>query len=257
MDLMVLPLLQISPLTMNARVNSFAVDSEGCSRTSRVTKRSGDQRDLDIQIDQAYRQIFFHAFKVDRDPMLESQLRAGQITIRDFVRGLLLSGKFRSDFYRCNSNYRIVEQLIGRVLGRPVNGEREKIAYSILITQQGLPALVDILLDSEEYLQAFGYDTVPFQRSRVLPGKSVGTMPFNQQAPRYSTYWRDITAMRAPAKADMWQNAMIAPRPAWLVNAPAPWARKLWQNTVTAGGFALTGLVIWIAIIMLSTAGGG
>jgi phycobilisome rod-core linker protein len=55
----------------------------------------------------------------------------------------------------------------------------------------------------------------------------------------------------------MSQNAMITPRPAWLANAPATWARKLWQNIVTAGGFALTGLVIWIAITMLSTAGGG
>jgi phycobilisome rod-core linker protein len=73
--------------------------------------------------------------------------------------------------------------MIGRVLGRPVNGEREKIAYSILIAQQGLPALVDVLLNSQEYLQAFGYDTVPFQRSRVLPGKSVGSVPFTSRPP--------------------------------------------------------------------------
>lgn len=258
---MVLPLLPVRPLTMNARVTSFALAGEECSRQSQSAARSiagtCDRRDLDIQIEQAYRQIFFHAFKVDRDPMLESQLRSGQITMRDFVRGLLLSQKFRDDFYRCNSNYRMVEQTIGRVLGRPVYGDQERIAYSILIAQRGLPSLVDALLDSEEYMQTFGYDTVPFQRSRVLPGQAVGTMPFNQQAPRYQAYWRDSNAKRAPAQSLMWQNSTMGQRPAWLANAPAPWARKLWLNTVAAGGFVITGLMLWIAVSMLSTGGPG
>jgi phycobilisome rod-core linker protein len=100
-------------------------------------------------------------------------------------------------------------------------------------------------------MDTFGYNTVPFQRSRILPGQALGTMPFNQQAPRYDSIWRDKMAKRAPAKV-LWQDA-ISQRPAWLADAPAPWARKLWQNTVTAGGFVITGLVLWIAAAMLST----
>jgi phycobilisome rod-core linker protein len=76
-------------------------------------------------------------------------------------------------------------------------------------------------------------------------------MPFNQQAPRYDSSWRDKTAMRAPAKV-VWNKA-IGERPAWLANAPAPWAQKLWQNTVATGGFMVAGLVLWIAAAMLST----
>jgi phycobilisome rod-core linker protein len=253
---MALPLLAIKPSAIAARVSSFGIPGDEASRQSQSGPRSiganEDRRDLDIQIDQAYRQIFFHAFKVDRDAVLESQFRSGQITMRDFVRGLLLSRKFRDDFYRVNSNYRMVEQIVGRVLGRPVHGEAERIAYSILIAEQGLPALVDNLLDSTEYLDAFGYDTVPFQRSRVLPGQAVGTLPFNQQAPRYDGYWRDVAARRAPVPP--FSGRWTGQRPAWLADAPAPWARRLWQNTVAAGGFALTGLVIWTAVAMLSTA---
>jgi phycobilisome rod-core linker protein len=252
---MALPLLAIKPTAMAARVSSFCIPGEEASRQSQSGPRSiggsEDRRDLDIQIDQAYRQIFFHAFKVDRDAVLESQLRSGQITVRDFVRGLLLSRKFRDDFYRVNSNYRMVEQIVGRVLGRPVHGDGERIAYSILIAEQGLPALVDTLLDSQDYLEAFGYDTVPFQRSRVLPGQAIGTLPFNQQAPRYEGYWRDVAAQRAPARP--FSGHWSGQRPAWLADAPAPWARRLWQNTVAAGGFALTCLVIWTAVAMLST----
>jgi len=115
--------------------------------------------------------------------VLESQLRSGQITTREFIRGLLKSDKFRNDFYRCNSNYRVVEQVVGRVLGRPVHGEAERIAWSIVIAQKGLPGFIDALLDSQEYLEAFGDDLVPYQRSRTLAGQAIGAMPFNQQAP--------------------------------------------------------------------------
>lgn len=249
---MALPLLATQLLTMNARVNSFLVPSGQDSRELefRTGELSGNGN-FECQVAQAYQQIFFHAFKVDRDPALESQLRNGQITIRDFVRGLLLSRKFRDDFYRCNSNYRMVEQMVNRVLGRPVHGNRERLAYSIVIAQHGLKAFIDILLNSEEYMDAFGYNTVPYQRSRTLAGQALGTMPFNQQAPRYDSAWRDKVAMRAPAKL-VWQNT-ISQRPTWLANAPAPWAQKLWLNTVAAGGFVIMGLVLWIAVAMLST----
>jgi phycobilisome rod-core linker protein len=256
---MALPLLAHNPVAMNARVRSFAPGSDETSRqpinTANGSTPISTRGDLDLVIEQAYRQIFFHAFKVDRDPVLESQLKSGQITIRDFIRSLLLSRKFRDDFYRCNSNYRLVEQMVGRVLGRPVHGDQERIAYSILIAQYGLPALVDALLDSDEYLEAFGYDTVPFQRSRVLPGRATGERPFNQQAPRYDAYWRSVSADRAPAGTSPWFGT--ARRPAWLADAPAPWARRLWQNIVASGGFVLTGFLLWTMAAMLSTGWGG
>lgn len=255
---MALPLLAARPSSLNARVPSFAIASEESPRQAvaslETRKASGDRLSLDAQIEQAYRQILFHAFKVDREVVLESQLRSGQITMRDFIRGLLLSRRFREGFYDCNSNYRLVEQLVGRVLGRPVYGEQERIRYSILIAEHGLAALVDTLLDSPEYLEAFGYDGVPFQRSRVLPGRAQGERPFNQQAPRYDAYWRDTNARRAPRGASPWSPG--TPRPAWLGEQPSPLARQIWQGLVTAGGFAITGLVLWTAAAMLSTGGG-
>ncbi|WP_216904137.1 phycobilisome rod-core linker polypeptide [Synechococcus sp. CCY 9618] len=257
---MALPLLDSPPLSINARVRNFAVPSEESPRQVvsglDSTLESVDRPGLDARIEQAYRQIFFHAFKIDREVVLESQLRRGQITMRDFVRGLLLSRRFREGFYECNSNYRMVEQLVGRVLGRPVYGEQERIASSILIAQHGLAALVDTLLDSSEYLDAFGYDTVPYQRSRVLPGRALGALPFNQQAPRYDARWRDVSASRTPRGGSApWVPG--TPRPAWLGDQPSPLARQVWQGLVTTGGFVLTGFVLWTAAAMLSTGWGG
>jgi len=256
---MSLPLLSTPPLSQNARVKSFAVGGDETPRQL-PQPQARNAANVDALIEQAYRQIFFHAFKADRDAALESQLRSCQITMRDFVRGLLLSSKFRDGFYRCNSNYRMVDQIVGRVLGRQVHGERERIALSIVIAQRGLPGLIDSLLDSEEYLNAFGLDTVPFQRSRSLAGRAQGEMPFNQQAPRYDAYWREATASRSPAgRGSSWSPSagFSRPRPAWLADAPSPLARRIWQSLVTAGGFAITGLVIYTAATMLSTAGAG
>jgi phycobilisome rod-core linker protein len=254
---MSLPLLRTAPTTQNARVISFAIGGDETPR--QVIQTDGrNVTGADAVIEQAYRQIFFHAFKVDRDPVLESQLRTGRITVRDFVRGLLLSRKFRDDFYRCNSNYRMVDQIVGRVLGRQVHGEQERIALSILIAQQGLPGLVDALLNSAEYLTHFGLDTVPFQRSRVLAGRPVGELPFNQQAPRYDRSWRETLARRAPAGSGRgWSPSGfgVMPPPAWLADAPSPLARRLWQALVTVGGFGLTAFVVYVAAVMLSTAG--
>ena len=254
-----LPLLTTAPKTQNYRVASFQVGSDETPRSTFNGLGHGAVS-VDEQIEQAYRQIFFHAFKVDREPVLESRLRSGQISVQDFVRGLLLSRKFQEGFYRCNSNYRVVDQIVGRVLGRPVHGDHERIALSILIANQGLAGLVDHLLGSEEYLEAFGTDTVPFQRSRVLAGRASGSLPFNQQAPRYDSYWRDMSARRAPAgRGTAWQpsGGFNLPRPDWLADAPSPLAQKIWQGLVTATGFALTGLVVYTFVLFLSTGNGG
>jgi phycobilisome rod-core linker protein len=250
-----LPVLATKPLTSNARVSNFLAASEESSRQFGRQASQLDGAAVDALIEQAYRQVYFHAFKRDRDAMLESQLRSGQISTREFVRQLLRSEKFRNDFYRCNSNYRVVEQVVGRVLGRPVHGEQERIAWSIVIAQQGLPAFIDALINSPEYLDVFGEDLVPYQRARVLAGQAVGTMPFNQQAPRYDAYWRDTMAQRAPASSSgSWEGR---PRPAWLANQPTPAVQNAWRYFVATGGFVLTGLVLWIALAMLSTGAKG
>lgn len=251
---MALPLLDTRPLAINARVANFLPAGDETPRQAPACL-SGDSTAADVLIEQAYRQIFFHAFSVDRDPVLEMLLRSGQLTMRGFIRRLLLSDKFRDDFYRCNSNYRVVEQMVGRVLGRPVYGDQERIRWSIIIAERGLPAFIDALLDSPEYLEHFGEDQVPYQRSRVLAGRAVGERPFNQQAPRYDAYWRDVMARRAPAGGSPW--SLGTPRPAWLADQPTPRVRQIWQGIVATGGFIVTGILLWTAAAMLSTGAQG
>ena len=256
---MALPLLATKPSTSNARVANFLVANEETPRQLSGLVPARDAVAIDVLIEQAYRQIFFHAFKVDRDSVLESRLRSGQINVRDFVRQLLLSDKFRRDFYRCNSNYRIVEQIVGRVLGRPVHGQSEQIAWSIVIAQKGLEGFVDALLNSDEYLNTFGLDQVPYQRSRVLAGRAIGDRPFNQQAPRYDAYWREISAKRAPAGSARsgpdFSGALIAPT--WVNGQPPAFAQKLWYGLIAVGALEVGRVLVSTVAAMLSTGAQG
>lgn len=186
---MAIPLLNYVPSSQNQRVAGFEVYGDEQARIY-TTDNLLSPGDLDDLIGAAYRQLFFHAFAADRERFLESQLRSGQITVRDFVRGLVLSDRYKRSFYELNSNYRFVEQTVQRVLGRDVYSEREKIAWSIVVATKGINGFVDALLNSDEYLENFGDAIVPYQRRRVLQGRSQGEMPFNLKSPRYDEYYR-------------------------------------------------------------------
>ncbi|MBD6620079.1 phycobilisome rod-core linker polypeptide CpcG [Komarekiella sp. 'clone 1'] len=186
---MPLPLLTYDPSSQNQRVEAYEVPGDEQARIF-STDNLLSPSDLGNLIEAAYRQIFFHAFAADREPFLESQLRNGQITVRDFIRGLLLSNTFKKSFYDLNSNYRFVEHCVQKVLGRDVYNEREKIAWSIVVATKGIKGFVDELLNTEEYLSNFGYSTVPYQRRRVLPSRAEGELPFNIKSPRYDAYHR-------------------------------------------------------------------
>ncbi len=198
---MSIPLLKYAPNSQNTRVEGYEVGRDEQPKIYN-TENLYSPSDMDDLIEAAYRQIFFHAFKSDREPFLESQLRNGQITVRDFIRGLVLSETFRNSFYEKNSNYRFVEQCVQRVLGRDVYSEREKIAWSIVVATKGIQGFIDELLNSDEYIENFGYNIVPYQRRRSLPSREQGEMPFNLKSPRYDEYHRSILGF----PQIVWQN---------------------------------------------------
>jgi phycobilisome rod-core linker protein len=203
-----LPLLSYSPKSQNQRVAAYEIPGDEQPRIF-TTDNLLSSGDMDTLIEAAYRQIFFHAFAWDREPALESQLRNGQSTVRDFIRGLLLSKTFRNSFYEKNSNYRFVEQCVQRVLGRDVYSEREKIAWSIVVATKGIVGFVDQLLNSDEYLNNFGYNTVPYQLRRVLHSRNEGERPFNIKSPRYDAYHRSQLGF----PQIIWQNEVRTFKP--------------------------------------------
>jgi len=188
---MSIPLLEYNPLSQNHRVAGFEVSSDEHPRIY-ITDNLLAGSELDILIAAAYRQIYNEQQMLSnhRQVNLESQLRSGQITVREFIRGLVLSDSFRRLVFDCNNNYRFAEICIQRILGRNVYSDREKITWSIVIATKGIQAFVDELLNSDEYLHNFGDSTVPYQRRRILPSSTKGDVTFAHMA-RYGADYRD------------------------------------------------------------------
>jgi len=185
---MSIPLLTYATNSQNNRVHGFEVPGDEHSRIFTTDNLLGTS-DLDNLISAAYRQIFHEQQMLSshRQRFLESQLRAGQITVKEFIRGLALSDSFRRLVFDTNNNYRFAEICIQRILGRNVYNEREKISWSIVIATKGIQSFIDDLLNSDEYLDNFGDSSVPYQRRRILPQQSQGEMPFERMA-RYDRY---------------------------------------------------------------------
>lgn len=188
---MAIPLLTYSLTSQNQRVTAYEVPGDEQPRIF-TTENLLSASDMDVLIAAAYRQVFNEQQMTvsSRQVNLESQLKAGQITVRDFIRGLATSGVFRSRNYDTNNNYRFVQMCVQRILGREVYNDREKLAWSTVLATKGLKGFIDALLNSDEYLSNFGYGTVPFQRRRILPQRTQGELPFARMA-RYDSYYRD------------------------------------------------------------------
>jgi phycobilisome rod-core linker protein len=188
---MPIPLLSYTSTSRNQRVCGYEIPSDEQPRIY-STENLLSPVEMDTLILVAYRQIFNEQqmLSSNRQRFLESQLRVGQITVKEFIRGLITSDSFRRLTYNSNNNYRFVQICIQRVLGREVYNEQEKLAWSIVLATKGLQGFIDDLLNHEEYLSNFGDNTVPYQRRRILPGRSQGELPFERMA-RYGTDYRD------------------------------------------------------------------
>ena len=183
---MSIPLLEYQPRSQNQRVQGYEVPGEDTPWIYRIEDcNSGDE--IQELIWAAYRQILseHQILQFNRQIQLESQVKNRSITVRDFIRGLAKSETFRRLVVETNTNYRLVEVCLKRLLGRAPYNKEEEIAWSIKVATLGWSSFVDALIDSEEYQSNFGDTTVPYQRRRFKD------RPTNLVTPRYGNYWRD------------------------------------------------------------------
>ncbi len=248
---MALPLITYAPTSQNQRVEGFEIPGDEQPRIFSLDINP-DKSELDQIIQAAYRQIFNEQQMLasNRLTVLESQLKNGEITVKDFVRGLLTSPVFRERNYNANNNYRFVRMCVQRVLGREVYSDREVHAWSILLATQGLNGFVDALLNSEEYVRTFGENRVPFQRRRILPQREQGAITF-AHTPRYGAeHLRQLKALgydfsRTTVPSQFrWVPAGPGPtRWAWQQPPYSPVVQKLGAG-ITLFGAAFVGLLL-------------
>ena len=115
----------------------------------------------------AYRQLFerdiTRAYSLSISD-LESKVKNGDISMKEFVRRLAKSPLYQKQFYQPFINSRVIELAFRHILGRGPSSREEVQKYFAIISNGGLPALVDALVDSDEYGDYFGEETVPYLR---------------------------------------------------------------------------------------------
>ena len=116
----------------------------------------------------AYRQVFERdiakAYSQVPCPVEATQVRQGDISMREFIRALGHSKEYQQQFYGRFSNSRAVELAFRHFLGRGISSSEEFTRYFDIVSAQGLKGLVDSLINTMEYAQVFGEETVPYLR---------------------------------------------------------------------------------------------
>jgi phycobilisome core-membrane linker protein len=183
------------PGTLGAKVFRLNNELPGASNGSSIKYAESSTQAL---IRACYRQVFGRdVYDGQRLSVPEIKLENGEITVREFIRALAKSETFRSLYWTSLYVVKAIEYIHRRLLGRPTYGRQEMNSYFDLCSKKGFYALVDAIIDSVEYGQAFGEDTVPYERyltpgglqlRKTRPGsigEGIGTKVVAEETPRY------------------------------------------------------------------------
>jgi phycobilisome core-membrane linker protein len=156
-----------SPLNQGLQLPAtYALAADGRQRFIMRPRLSGAQKAEVIRA--AYRQVFERdiakAYSQMPCPVEATQVRRGDISMREFIRALGHSKEYQQQFYGRFVNSRVVELAFRHFLGRGISSREEFTRYFDIVSAQGLKGLVDSLVNSMEYARAFGEETVPYLR---------------------------------------------------------------------------------------------
>ncbi|MBE9046731.1 phycobilisome linker polypeptide [Pleurocapsales cyanobacterium LEGE 10410] len=125
-----------------------------------------------------YRQVLGNDYLMNSERLIsaESLLADGSISVREFVRAVAKSELYKTKFFYNNYHPRTIELNFKHLLGRAPYDESEIVTHLDLYQNQGFEADIDSYIDSEEYVQNFGDNIVPFYRgfSTQTGQKTVG-----------------------------------------------------------------------------------
>lgn len=127
---------------------------------------SRSTEEIEIVIRAVYRQVLGNAYVMESERLTvpESQLKQGQISVREFVSQVAKSELYRSRFFDNCPRYRAIELNFKHLLGRAPESYEEMADHSEILDRGGFEAEIDSYIESDEYQDAFGDNIVPYYR---------------------------------------------------------------------------------------------
>ncbi|MBP0017245.1 MAG: phycobilisome rod-core linker polypeptide [Cyanobacteria bacterium SBLK] len=185
----------INSQVSNPKARSKAPGTLG-AKVFRLTSLPGDSNGLSVKYSESltqtivkacYRQVFGRdVYAAQRQTSAENRLENGDISVREFVKILAKSDAFLKTYWTPFYVVKAVEYIHRRLLGRPTYGRKEINAYFDICSKKGFYALIDAIVDSKEYGEAFGEYTVPYERYVTPGGLSLRMRP-GSMTPDYAT----------------------------------------------------------------------
>jgi len=133
--------------------------------------------ELQTVIRAVYKQVLgnIHVMESQRLTSAESLLRNGEISVRQFVNMVAKSDLYFSLFFESSSPYGFVELNFKHILGRAPADQAEISEHIQVYNGQGYEAEIDSYTNSDEYIQNFGENIVPYPQgtSTVVGMKNV------------------------------------------------------------------------------------
>ena len=115
----------------------------------------------------AYRQVFGNRYLMELDvqPSIEALFINGDLTVQGLITALAQSDTYRRFYLEENSPYRFVELNFKHLMGRPPRDQAEISEHVRRLADEGFEAEIASYTYSDEYLNNFGIDTVPYSRT--------------------------------------------------------------------------------------------
>ncbi|MBW4616959.1 MAG: phycobilisome rod-core linker polypeptide [Desmonostoc vinosum HA7617-LM4] len=155
------------------RINQGVSKQREQTKVFKLVANISDKVAVKTVISAAYRQIFerdIAPYIVKNEfTVLESKLGNGEITVKEFIEGLGYSNLYLKEFYTPYPNTKVIELGTKHFLGRAPIDQAEIRKYNQILATQGIRAFIAALLNSAEYREVFGEDTVPYRRFPTLP----------------------------------------------------------------------------------------
>lgn len=125
------------------------------------------QDDAKAVIRAVYRQVVGNEYIMNSERLVgaESLLVTGATSVREFVRAVAKSELYKTKYFYNNFQTRTIELNYKHLLGRAIYDESEIVYHLDLYQNKGFEADIDSYIDSDEYLESFGENVVPYYRS--------------------------------------------------------------------------------------------
>lgn len=131
---------------------------------NRESWSNGSEQDTKRIIRAVYQQVLGQQYVMASERLngAESLFRNGALNVRELVRTVAKSGLYRSRFFENCNPYRFIELNHKHLLGRAPQNKAEMLHHFTILQDQGYDAEIDSYIDSDEYQERFGLDTVPY-----------------------------------------------------------------------------------------------